>query len=439
MSTTAPTEPDDAGASDARSPSGPSARRVALGVLVVGLATFVLLAWWLVPWDPVPGGPLRPAAPEDVFTAAEIARAEEFSRVSMLWRYSSLAVSLAVALVLGLGPWGARVVGRLRGPWWWRSVLAVAALDVLGRVVTLPFAVLLRRRVLEEGLSHQSWAGFAADLVRNEALDVVLTSVVVLMLVGCARRWARAWPAAAGGVLGVLVLVGSFAYPVLVEPLFNDFSSLPDGTLRSEILELADREGVRVDDVLVADASRRTTTLNAYVSGIGATRRVVVYDNLVDDLGRQETLSVVAHELAHARHDDVVTGTLLGVAGVLAGVGLLGLLWGGRRRSGPDARDGGDDSGLADPRTVPRLLALVAIGTLLASPVQNAVSRQIELRADVDALRATRDPAAFVDMQTELARRSLADPTPPALAQWWFGSHPRALLRIALARRVAGD
>ena len=91
---------------------------------------------------------------------------------------------------------------------------------------------------------------------------------------------------------------------------------------------------------------------------------------------------------------------------------------------------------MADPRRVPRLLALVAVATLLASPLENAISRRIETRADVDALRTTGDPAAFVELQKELARRSLADPTPPAWSQFWFGSHPTVLRRIALAERV---
>ena len=96
----------------------------------------------------------------------------------------------------------------------------------------------------------------------------------------------------------------------------------------------------------------------------------------------------------------MLTGSLLGAAGALLGVGLLGLLVG---RTGA----------LADPRQVPRVLALVAVATLLASPVQNGISRRIETRADVDALRATDDPEAFAEMQKELALQSLADPTPP--------------------------
>ncbi len=131
-------------------------------------------------------------------------------------------------------------------------------------------------------------------------VNAVGTSLVVLVVVGTARRWRTWWPAVAGGTAAVLVMLGSFVYPVLVEPLFNQFTPLPDGPLRTAVLRLADEEGVHVDDVLVADASRRTTTLNAYVSGYGSTRRVVLYDNLVRDVPQDQVLSVVAHELGHA-------------------------------------------------------------------------------------------------------------------------------------------
>jgi STE24 endopeptidase len=209
--------------------------------------------------------------------------------------------------------------------------------------------------------------------------------------------------------------------------VFNDFESLEEGPFRTAVLDLAEREGVAVDDVLVVDASRRTTTLNAYVSGLGSTRRVVVYDNLVEDVPQDQAMSVVAHELAHARHQDVLIGTTLGAVGAIAGVGVLALVvgaWG--RQRGPS---------MADPGVVPLVLALVAVGGLLVSPVQSAISRQIELRADVDALQVTDDPEAFSAVQKKLASRSLSDPTPPAWSHWWFGSHPTTLERIALAGR----
>ena len=401
-------------------------RRTSLAVLLVGAAAFVVLAVWLVPWHPVPGGTPAPVAASTVFSRQEISRAEEFSQWARVWSWSSLAVSLLVACWFGFTRYGVRLVEWLRGPWWWRVVATVALLAVIGRVITLPFAVLMHRHLLDYGLTRQDWAGFAADLVRTEVVAIVSTSVGLVVLLACARRWRRAWPAVAGVLLAGLVLAGSFVYPLVVEPLFNSFTPLPDGPLRTQILRLAAREHVHVDDVLVADASRRTTTINAYVSGFGSTRRVVLYDTLVQDLPRDQALSVVAHELAHARHGDVVIGSVLGAAGALAGVGLLGLAVSalGRRRS------------MGDPALVPLVLALLAVGTLLASPLQNAVSRQIETRADVDALRATRDPTAFESMQRELAVRALADPTPPAWSQLWFGSHPTTLTRIAIARQL---
>lgn len=407
--------------------SAPPDRRTALVTTVVGGVAFVALAVWLVPWSPVPGGTPAPVAASSVFTSEQIARGEDYARLARLWSWSALAVSLAVSCMLGFSRWGRRLVMRLPGWWWVRVVLAVAAVELVGRLATLPFSVLLRRHALENGLSTQAWSDFAVDVATSFGVTLVATSLLLVVLVGCARRWPRAWPAIAGGLLGVLVLVGSFVYPVLVEPLFNDFHSLPDGELRTAVLELADREGVPVEDVLVADASRRTTTLNAYVSGFGGTRRVVLYDNLVNDVPRDETLSVVAHELAHAQHDDVLTGSLLGAAGAVFGVGLLALLVGSRRGR------------MSEPEVVPLVLALVAIGSLLAAPVQNGISRQIETRADVDALEVTADPDAFEAVQRQLALRSLADPTPPAPSQFWFGSHPTGLTRIAIARQLARD
>ncbi|WP_036517332.1 M48 family metallopeptidase [Nocardioides sp. J54] len=403
-------------------------RRVALGTVLLGVAAFVLLAATRVPWEPVPGGMPPPADADSVFTFSEIERGEHYARWARTWSWSSLAVSLAVACWLGFGRRGREWAERVPGWWWVRIVLVVAGLAVVGRVATLPFSVALRRLALDEGLATGTWAAWSADVAKSVGVSVVLTSLAVVALVGCVRLLPRAWPAVAGVVAAGLVVLGSFVYPLLVEPVFNRFESLADGPLRTEVLALAERQGVEVDDVLVADASRRTTTLNAWVSGFGHTRRVVLYDNLVDGTPRDEVLSVVAHELAHAEHGDVVTGTALGAAGALVGVGLLGLvLTGGVQRR--DLRSAG---------AVPLLLAVVALAGLVTSPVQNGISRALETRADQTALEQTDDPESFVALQRRLALRAHADPTPPTWSHFWFGSHPTVLERVGLARAYPG-
>ncbi|WP_459982462.1 M48 family metalloprotease [Nocardioides sp. AN3] len=403
-----------------------SARSVAIGVLGTGLVLFVALAAIRVPWHPYPGGPLHPPVADTVFKSAQISAMESYSSFARFWSRAGLSVSIIVACVIGFSPLGRRLMTLARGPWWLRVIQGVVVLEVVGAIATLLPAVILRQRQLEVGLSHQSWSGFASDRALDLLVSTVGTSLGVLALMACARYWPRLWPAMAGVLLGALVLLGSFIYPLLVEPLFNHFTPLPAGSLRSDVLALAQEEGVHVDDVLVADASRRTTTLNAYVSGFGDTRHVVLYDNLVKDEPRAETLSVVAHELGHAKYDDVLTGSLLGAAGALVGVGLVGVIV-ERRRSRTD---------IGDPTSVPMLLALLAVGSFLALPVQNTISRQIETRADVAALRTTKDAAAFVTLQRELALSSLSDPTPASWSQFWFGTHPTALQRIALAERI---
>jgi len=410
-----------------------SVKGVSVAMAAAGAIAFVVLAAVLVPWHPYPGGALHPPAADTVFSPAQIHQASAYSHAARWLGRSSLLVSIAVACLLGFSGFGRAVTARLRGPWWLRTVVLVLLVTVIGRLVTLPFSIALQHQERRYGLSEQSWAAYLSDVAIGTGLAVVATSIAVLALLAVMRRWRRAWPAIAGAVLAVLVLLGSFVYPVLVEPLFNNFHSLPEGSLRTQVMRLAAQEGVRLDDVLVADASRRTTQLNAYVTGFGSTRRVVLYDNLIDGLPRGEVLSVVAHELGHAKHDDVLSGTLLGVAAAFCGVGVLGFLLGPltRRRYG--------EAGAHSAELVPLLLALFALASALALPVQSTISRQIETRADVVALTTTHDKDSFVALQTRLAISALADPTPPTWSQFVFGSHPTALQRIALAERVLGS
>jgi STE24 endopeptidase len=403
-----------------------SERRWALVTFLVAAVAFVLVAAWRIPWHPVPGGTPSAVPQSEVFTPTQIAQANAYTDPARHLAWAALAVSLFVALVLGLTPLGARLAGHLRGWWWLRVLQAVAGLAVIGQLVTLPFAIIGHHRSLHYGLSDEAWGPWTSDLVKGLVLSIVISGLLLVVLVGCGRRWPRAWPAVAGTLLGALVMVGSFVYPVLVEPAFNHFTSLPDGPLRTQILQLAAVEHVHLDDVLVSNASRQTTELNAYVSGYGSTRRVVLYDNVIHDLPRDQILAIVAHELGHAHHDDVLTGSILAALGTTLGIGLLALAVAGvRRRAG----------GMSDPSVVPLVLALVAIGTLLSSPVDNGLSRLIETRADVASLEATHDPAAFIRMQRELDLHSLYD-NPPAWSQFWFGSHPTTLQRIAVAEQL---
>jgi STE24 endopeptidase len=410
------------------------ARRTALATAVVLLAAFAVVVAVGTPWEVLPQPPGGAAAidPTAGLPADQVSRAESFAAAIRPASLASLLLGLAVSAVLGLTPLGARLVRALRTPrrgrWAWQVVVGVLALAVVGRLVTLPIAAygeVVRHRY---GLSTRSWGLWGRDVVVSTAIDATLTAIGLLALVWLARRASRVWWAFAAAGATVLVVVGSFLWPVLVEPAFNSFESMPAGQLRSDLLALAEQNGTPVQDVLVSDASRRTTALNAYVSGFGSTRRIVVYDTVLDRLPDAQIEAIAAHELGHVAADDVLTGTLLGALGGAGGVALLGwALTSPRllRRAGAE--------GPGDPAVVPLVLLLVAVGTLVVTPVQNLVSRQVEARADVAALDLTGDPAAFIDMQRGLATTNLSDPSPPAAWRWYFGSHPTVAERIALA------
>ena len=397
----------------------------------VSLVLLVVLGALLVPWSWVPGGQVAPVRASEVFSSAQLRRGEAFSSAQRHLSWASMAVSLALLLVLGLTRLGARLTRLLPGPWWVRALLATLAVLVLGALVTAPFDLAMRSNALDYGLTRQSLGGWLRDQGMSLLVGWVFAGVMVLLVLGTARRSPRRWPLWAGLAGALLTVLGSWVYPLAVEPLFNEFTALPHGELRTNIMALAKKEQVPVSDVLVADASRRTTTLNAYVSGIGNTKRVVLYDNLVEDVPEREALIVVAHELGHSRHHDVLVGTLLGSVGVVLGSGLLGLVLG---RRGVLDRAGVEHPG--QPEVVALLLLLAMAGSLLASPVGNTASRAVEARADRSSLEATRDYAGFERMQVQLATRSLSDDDPPRWSQFWFGSHPTTLQRLGLARAL---
>ncbi|MFJ9950406.1 M48 family metalloprotease [Kitasatospora sp. NPDC091207] len=383
------------------------------------------------PGSAIPAPGAGTAAPD--FTPDQRARGRALRRAQLPWALGGRLAGLGLTLLLGLTAAGAGLVtaaGGLFGGSRTAEVLAgAAALVLLGRAAQLPFAAGARTVRARYGLVTQGWGGWAVDVLRGLALGLALTLPVAFGLFTLTDRSPEYWWVPAAGAAALLTAALSFLYPLVVEPVFNRFTPMPPGPLRTALLALADRDGVRVRDVLVADASRRTSALNAYVSGLGATRRIVAYDTLLSTAEPREVELVVAHELGHVKHRDVLTGTLLGAAGAAAVVCLLGLLTGwGPLLSAAGAADA------ADPRALPLLAACAALLGALSGPVQCAVSRRIETRADRHALELTSDAEQFIAMQRRLALANVSDVDPPRLLELLFATHPSATRRIAAAR-----
>ena len=195
------------------------------------------------------------------------------------------------------------------------------------------------------------------------------------------RRFPRRWWVAGAGAVVAIEVVFVWLAPVVLDPLFNRYEDLPQGRTRAAVTQLAQRAGVDVGDVLVVDASRRTTAANAYVGGIGHTKRVVLYDTLLERFDPAQVDLVVAHELGHVKQRDVARGMLWVAIVAAPGMYVVMLLtrrWSARAGAPPGA-----------PGSVPALALALAVVSFGLTVVSNQLSRAVENRADAYSLELT--------------------------------------------------
>ena len=369
-----------------------------------------------------------------IFAPEQVERARRYHRPIYVVRVLGIVLGLVVLGLLAFSRIGDRLFGLVDGLPWWGEALAFSALVTLvGSLVVTPIAY-WRGYVHERrwDFSTQTVGNWASDRVKGVTIGLVLTAITMLGLIASVRAFPSLWPLAAALGGAAVVFVVSFLAPVLLEPVFNKFAPLRDEQLAAELRALADRAQVPVRDVLVADASRRTRKHNAYVSGIGRTRRVVVWDTLLDRGEPGEVRLVVAHELGHRRFRHVAIWT--GVTMVGTALFVLGL-WAILQWDALLSAIGADGPG--DPRVIPFVLFAGTVAELTIQPFALALSRRWERDADRFSLELTRDPDAYESTHRNLALSNLGDLDPPKAAYVFFFSHPSAPERLAAGRAWA--
>jgi len=373
-------------------------------------------------------------APAPAAAEPEVARRYHDPRYRVI--LADLAVGLAFLALVAFTPPGHALAAVVDGlPEALGAVLLGALLVVLSALLRLPFSVWLGlTHERKFGFSRQSGKDFALDRIKSIGIGALLTGAGLAGLVGAASLDPSRWPLVVAVGAALLVLLLSFVAPVVLEPVFNKFRPLDDPGLRDAVVGLAAAARVPVREVLVADASKRTTKLNAYVSGLGATRRVVLYDTLVDTATTPEVLTVVAHELGHRRYRHVALGTVIAMTAAACFVLLLWALL-----SVDAVLEAIGASGAGDARIAPFVLLVGSLLGLLTAPFQSALSRRWEYASDRFALEQTRDLPAFEAAFGRLSEANLPDPAPPRLVYLWLFSHPTVEERVAAARRLAGS
>lgn len=361
------------------------------------------------------------------FTPQQVAEARDFrgGQRNLMLATTAIEAGLLILLVSGRPGGVNRLIERAGR----RPLLGAAAvgagLSAGLAVVALPLAYWAHERAVDVGLSTQDTAAWLADNAKSLGIGGAMAAGGAALALALIRRFDRRWWIPATGALLVIEVVFAYLAPVVLAPAYNKFTPLEEGALRARVLELGKEAGVDIGEVYRVDASRRSTALNAYVDGIGKTKRVVLYDNLIDDTEKAQLESVVAHELGHVHGRDVPRGMLwVAISAPLALLFVAGATEALARRRGIDPRT---------PAVLPVLALVLGATVFVIGTISNQLSRDIERRADTFALELTGDPQALIALQRELSVRNLSDPDPPGWAEFLFSTHPPALERIGAA------
>ena len=357
------------------------------------------------------------------------------SRISETLYFVGYAWSAAVLLLI----LGTRTSARLRAAaaravrWRW---LVPALYFVLLTLVTtlLEFPLDLYRGFIvphQFDLTDQRFASWLGDFAKAVGVNLLIGAFLAVLLFFAIRRWKRWWFYAWLGSLP-LIVIGILITPLVIDPLFNKFEPLKDPVLRAALLDEAARAGIEHGRVYQVDKSKQTKTMNAYVTGVGPSARIVMWDTLLAKLDRDEVLAVMGHEMGHYVMKHLWKGFAFAVVVTFFGFWLGQLLYDFGLRCW-SARWSVDDE--ADPAALPWLLLISLVISFFLSPITSGFSRHLEHQADVFGLELTHFNEPMASSFVKFAEDSKYDPDPPRFIEWWYFSHPSTRRRVDFVLR----
>jgi len=417
-----------------RAGSGTGPSPSSLGTVAVALAAAAVAELAVVLLSPSDTGP-TPVAVEVArwFDPVATAAARDFQDGQRNLFLIGFAVELVAlgALALGRPRASRRLLERLGARPLAGAAAAGAGISILLALLALPTDLIGHESSVDVGLATQGIGDWLGDKAQGAAISAVFAAIGAMILIALQRRLPRRWWIPGTAVVIAYAVVSTWLAPVVLAPIFNDFEELPPGPARRAVLDLADRAGVAVGNVYEVDASRRSTGVNAYVDGIGSSRRIVLYDNLLDRADEPALRAVVAHELGHVAHHDLRRGLLF--VAIIAPLGMLLVA----RAGSALARRGGSRPGTS--AALPAFALVIALVSFALNIAGDQLSRRVEASADAFALELTHDPYGFVALQQRLVSANHSDPDPNDWVDEVLRTHPTAVQRVGAALAYAEE
>lgn len=372
--------------------------------------------------------PVLPEELSDIFDAEEYRKSQLYKRDTTRFSFISKSIGLAVMLLLfflGIFGWYDGLIAGITGHYILHVLIFFGTFALLSDILTTPLD-LYSTFVLEEryGFNRTTPRTYVLDKIKGWLIGALLGGGILALITWIymlTENWF--WLIALGLVTLVSLFLAMF-YSNLIVPLFNRQTPLEEGSLRDKIEEFAGKASFRLDNIFVMDGSKRSSKANAYFTGLGPKKRIVLFDTLIEDLSEEEIVAVLAHEVGHYKHKHTTTGLILGTIqtavmfylfSLFVGVDSFAIALGGAEASFH--------------------LGLVAFGVLY-SPISmltglfsNALSRYNEFQADAYA-RVNYDGSSLVTSLKKLSKNNLSNLTPHPIYVFFHYSHPPLLQRI---------
>ncbi|MBI3823109.1 MAG: M48 family metallopeptidase [Planctomycetes bacterium] len=403
--------------------------------IVSTIAALFLVLFILTTFVPYP--PARSAALNAGFTDADIDTGLQLAYERRFFAWATIALELGILCAFALSGLGRRWADRLLEWTGERRIPAALGMGltiaVVHEILWLPIGIARLNHAWAWDTYNLDFVGWLIDHAKSSALSLVMGAIAVTGLYTVLIKFPRTWWLVAAVGASVLGVAAAFLAPILINPLFNTFTPLGDTPWRDHeprVQALIAKAQIPVQEILVVDGSRQSNHSNAYFTGFGATRRIVLYDTLFKrQYTPDEIESILAHEIGHWREDHINKGLLLGTLAAIAGFFLLDRILRFAIGRAPWRL-----KSIADPASLPLILLLMFLGSWVVQPVANAVSRHFERQADEVSLELAGQPKAFIDTELKLARDNKGNVAPTPWNVWLFATHPPTVERIRMAR-----
>lgn len=403
-----------------------------VAVLTFGLYVVAMYFYFFYSQNSVIPAALKGTAadPNTFLTAQELMLSEELSKIrNFLFFIATPFEWLLYFIILITG------ISHLFERWspeqqkWaiWRNAMYVFLLSCLLFILQFPLDYYQYTLSKSYGISTQAFSSWMRDNVIDFWLDFGMSVVIVTVLYWLIKKSPKRWWLYVWALTVPFSIFLLFVQPVVIDPIYNDFSPLKDKALETKILSLAEQADIPSEHVYEVNMSEKTNALNAYVTGIGENSRIVLWDTTLNRLTDEEILFIMAHEMGHYVMKDIYIGIAEYLLMILSGLWLIAKImpWMiSRYESILKVKQ------MSNIHSLPLFLLISSFLLFFSSPLSNAVSRYQEVRADAYAIELMENPEAAVSTFQQLTKAGLGEVNPSVLVKWFRYSHPPMLERI---------